>query len=232
MMSWNCQSKADSDIRSQTISHPLVGKLYRLYYEYANAIILCDDDNHSEILKRTKKACFKWKGIGRELGFTEEELSSIVQKPGQTGEEDYYSAMLMRWLDWAPPNHYLPSVQRLSSALREVGYEGLALDLDEKFNISGSLECSEEDIYKIAGYDFDWRRVGQRFMCDQKVRDIDCDGRSEGEKRKMMLLEWKRRNSRDATYQALVKELRAIENNATADQVEELERKRKLQGEK
>ena len=57
-------------------------------------------------------------------------------------------------------------------------------------------------------------------------------GRSEGEKRKMMLLEWKRRNLRDATYQALVKELRAIENNATADQVEELERKRKLQGEK
>ena len=87
-------------------------------------------------------------------------------------------------------------------------------------------------MYKISGYDFDWRRVGQRFMCDQKVRDIDCDGRSEGEKRKMMLLEWKRRNLRDATYQALVKELRAIENNATADQIEELERKRKLQGEK
>ncbi|KAL5508936.1 hypothetical protein EMCRGX_G004202 [Ephydatia muelleri] len=30
MMSWNCQSKADSDIRSQTISHPLFGMLYSL----------------------------------------------------------------------------------------------------------------------------------------------------------------------------------------------------------
>ena len=43
-----------------------------------------------------------------------------------------------------------------------------------------------------------------------------------------MLLEWKKTKSRDATYQALVKVLRDIENNATADRVEELERKRKL----
>ena len=39
-----------------------------------------------------------------------------------------------------------------------------------------------------------------------------------------MLLQWKRTKARDATYGALVKVLRDLENNATADRVEELER--------
>ena len=98
-----------------------------------NAIPLCDD-SHTEVFKMTKKACSKWKSIGRELGFTEEELSAIVREPGQTGEEDYYSAMLMRWLNWAPPNHSLPSVQQLLSILRGVGFERLAFDLDKKYS--------------------------------------------------------------------------------------------------
>ena len=91
------------------------------------------------------------------------------------------------------------------------------------------MECSEEDIYTIAGYDFDWVRVGRRLLSDQKVRDIDRERSSEGDKRETMLLEWKRTKSRDATYLALVKVLRAIENNATADRVEALE-KNKSQG--
>ena len=90
--------------------------------------------------------------------------------------------------------------------------------------IIGLLECIEEDIYTIAGYDFDWKRVGRRLLGDQKVRDIDREGGSEAEKRENMLLEWKRKKSHDATYQELVKVLRNIENNATADRVEELER--------
>ena len=89
------------------------------------------------------------------------------------------------------------------------------------------LEYSKEDIYTIAEYDFNWRRVGRRLIGDRKVQDIDCEGDNEGEKREKMLLEWKRTKSHKATYQALVKGLRAIENNATADQVEELERKSK-----
>ena len=50
------------------------------------------------------------------------------------------------------------------------------------------MECSEEDIYTIAGYDFDWVRVGRRLLSDQKVRDIDREGSSEGDKRETMLL--------------------------------------------
>ena len=91
------------------------------------------------------------------------------------------------------------------------------------------MECSEEDIYTIAGYDFDWVRVGRRLLSDQKVRDINCEGSSEGDKRDKMLLEWKKAKSSDATYQALVKVLRGIEHNAAADRVEELE-KSKSQG--
>eukprot|EP00731_Ephydatia_muelleri_P002943 Em0001g2943a len=87
-----------------------------------------------------------------------------------------------------------------------------------------NMECSEEDIYTIAGYDFDWVRVGRRLLSDQKVRDIDREGSSEGDKRETMLLEWKRTKSCNATYLALVKALRAIQNNATADRVEALEK--------
>ena len=86
------------------------------------------------------------------------------------------------------------------------------------------MECSEKDIYTIAGYDFDWRVVGRRLLSDQRVRDIDHEGSSERDKRDKMLLEWKTVKSRDATYQALVNVLRAIENNATADHVEALEK--------
>eukprot|EP00731_Ephydatia_muelleri_P002887 Em0001g2887a len=86
------------------------------------------------------------------------------------------------------------------------------------------MECSEEDIYNIAEYDFDWVRVGRRLLSDQKVRDIDREGSSEGDKRETMLLEWKRTKSCNATYLALVKVLRAIQNNATADRVEALEK--------
>ena len=89
------------------------------------------------------------------------------------------------------------------------------------------MECSDEDIYTIAGYDFDWRRIGRRLLDDQKVKDIDrervCD---EAEKREQMLLKWKSTKSHDATYQALAKVMRAINNNATADRIEQLERSR------
>ena len=40
-----------------------------------------------------------------------------------------------------------------------------------------------------------------------------------------MLLEWKRTKGGNATYEALVEVLTNLENNATADRIEELERK-------
>ena len=85
-----------------------------------------------------------------------------------------------------------------------------------------NMECSEEDLLTIAGYDFRWKRVGRRLLCDQKVNDIDREESGEGDRREKMLLEWKKTKTHDATYQALVKVLRDMGNNATADRVEEL----------
>ena len=68
------------------------------------------------------------------------------------------------------------------------------------------MECSEEDIYTIAGYGFDWRCAGRRLLNDQKVRDIGHEGGSEREKRDKVLLEWKRTKSSDATYQLSISE--------------------------
>ena len=87
---------------------------------------------HGNIFQCTKSACDKWRAIGRELGFTSDELDSIVREPGRNGDEDYYEAMLRRWLDWAPPNHTTPSLQTLQSALRVAGKERQANDLAKK----------------------------------------------------------------------------------------------------
>jgi hypothetical protein len=90
------------------------------------------------------------------------------------------------------------------------------------------MQCSEPDIYTIAGYDLDWRRVGRRLLSEHKVRDIDKEGGSEDEKREKILLEWRRTKARDATYEALVKVLRTLLNNTTANRVEELNAKARL----
>ena len=88
-----------------------------------------NDGDHSNIFQSTKSASDKWRAIGRELGFTIDELDSIVHEPGRNGDEEYYEAMLRRWLDWAPPNHSPPSLQNLLSALRASGKERLANNL-------------------------------------------------------------------------------------------------------
>ena len=88
------------------------------------------------------------------------------------------------------------------------------------------MECSDEDIYTIARYGLNWITVGRRLIGDQKVTDIGRDCHSEEEKRDKMLLEWKKTKSHDATFQNLVKVLRELDNNATADRVEELMKKK------
>ena len=105
-----------------------------IYIDNAEKHNLLNYDNHTEIFKITLTASSNWTGIGRQLGFKEDELSAIGRENGRTGEEDYYSAMLRKWLDWAPPNHRDPSVQQLSSALRAVGREKQASDLDAKYS--------------------------------------------------------------------------------------------------
>ena len=91
------------------------------HYTYTDAqatTVLCEDD-HTKICLITKSASSKWRDIGGELGFTFDELESIVREPSRHGDVDYYQAMLRRLSNWAraPP---------IASALRTVGKERLA----------------------------------------------------------------------------------------------------------
>ena len=99
--------------------------------------VILNEDDHGNIFGSTKSACDKWRTVGRELGFTMNKLDSIVREPGRNGDEDYYEAMLMKWLNWAPPNHCYPSLQTLLSALRVAGKERLANDLAAKYKVHG-----------------------------------------------------------------------------------------------
>ena len=98
--------------------------------------------DHANIFQSTKSACPKWRAIGWELDFTTDELDAIVREPGRNGDEDYYEAMLRRWLDWAPPNHTPPSFQSLLSALRAAGKERQANDLAAKYKVCGHTGVS------------------------------------------------------------------------------------------
>ena len=97
--------------------------------------MILNEDEHTRIFQTTKSASGKWRAIGRELGFTADELDAITHETGRSCEEDYYEAMLRRWLDWAPPNHSHPTIQNLSSSLRAVGKERQAWDLGVNYSI-------------------------------------------------------------------------------------------------
>ena len=93
------------------------------------------EGDHTNIFQTTKSASDKWRAIGRELGFTADQLDAITHETGRHYKEDFYEAMLRRWLDWAPPNHSHPTIQNLSSSLRAVGKERQAWDLDVKYYV-------------------------------------------------------------------------------------------------
>ena len=88
------------------------------------------------LLTLTDEAAPLWQTIGVELGFTSSELSVIASgKPLLIPEGalamGYYREMIAQWLQWATPNHPLPTVEALTSALRKAGREQLALDFEK-----------------------------------------------------------------------------------------------------
>eukprot|EP00731_Ephydatia_muelleri_P026577 Em0018g677a len=96
-----------------------------------------NEHDHTEIFRTTESASDKWRAIGRKLGFTSDEMDTIVREPGRNGDEDYYEAMLRRWLDWALPNHTPPSLQSLLSALCAADKEIQANNLASKYKVCG-----------------------------------------------------------------------------------------------
>ena len=87
-------------------------------------------EDHQWLRTKMSKVTAKWRALGRELGFTHDELEDIVRHLGLHGDKDYMDELLSRWLKWAPPNHpKLPCVEDLATALRSVGEEKTAYDL-------------------------------------------------------------------------------------------------------
>ncbi|KAL5493522.1 hypothetical protein EMCRGX_G014716 [Ephydatia muelleri] len=63
-------------------------------------------------------AHLRWRDLARNLDFKHAELSEIVNNPGLTTQNDYFTEMLNKYLKWAPPAKHQPSSEDLITALR------------------------------------------------------------------------------------------------------------------
>ena len=62
-------------------------------------------EDHQWLRTKISKAAVKWRALGRELGFTHDELGAVVALPGLHEVKDYMDELLSRWLKRAPPKH-------------------------------------------------------------------------------------------------------------------------------
>ena len=68
--------------------------------------------------------------MGEALGFTVQDLDNIGRAKGRDGDYYCFQELLLRWLKRAPPLHPFPHVKQLADALRGVGEERTAFDLE------------------------------------------------------------------------------------------------------
>ena len=84
------------------------------------------------------------------------------------------------------------------------------------------MQCSEEHLYKIATFNFDWKMVGKRLIGLQAIRDIDREEHSEQNKRDKMLEKWLEIDGSKATYRVLIEVLKDVQNTQAAEDVQKL----------
>ena len=94
-------------------------------------------EDHQWLSEAVSEAAANWRDLGRKLGFTRDELESVVMHLGLHRVKDYMDELLSRWLRWAPPNHSLPCVEDLATALRSVGEERTAYNLEVMMESTG-----------------------------------------------------------------------------------------------
>ena len=87
------------------------------------------EEDHSWLFQKIKKVSVKWRDVGVALGFSFDKLEPIANKGSLNTDEHYMQELLSRWLKWAPPNHPLPCLEDLATALRSVEEERTAYDL-------------------------------------------------------------------------------------------------------
>ena len=85
--------------------------------------------DHQWLCEAVIEAASNWRDVGKSLKFSHDQLKAIANAKSLNTDDHYMQELLSRWLKWAPPNHPLPCVEDLATALRSVGEEKTAYDL-------------------------------------------------------------------------------------------------------
>ena len=94
-------------------------------------------ESFSQLFCLLKAAAPSWGRITNELNFTFEDKIAITRTPGLHGDEDYFQALLHRWLKREP---HLTTVEVLANALRLAGEHRLAHDFEHDPGIMRLLQ--------------------------------------------------------------------------------------------
>ena len=98
------------------------------------------EEDHGWLFQKIRKVSAKWRDVGeaKTLGFSHEQLKAIANVKSLNTDEHYMQELLSRWLKWAPPNHPLPCVEDLATALCSVGEDRAAYDLMQTMQPTGT----------------------------------------------------------------------------------------------
>ena len=80
------------------------------------------------LFKFIENASPQWRNIGTALGFRKVDLDAITTKAGLKEDAHFFQELLLKWLNWAPPDHSFPFTEDLATALQK-DYGRLALKL-------------------------------------------------------------------------------------------------------
>ena len=73
--------------------------------EFDKMNIRCNESHHLQLYEQLETHAAKWRKIGTHLGFSQGDLDNIASNPQNLlagAPESYLSAMLSKWLQWAP----------------------------------------------------------------------------------------------------------------------------------
>ena len=93
--------------------------------------------DHQWLCEAVSEAAANWRDVGKALKFSHDHLKTIANEKSLNTDEHYMDELLSRWLNWAPPNHPLPCVEDLATALRSVEKERTAYDLMQMLESPG-----------------------------------------------------------------------------------------------
>lgn len=92
-----------------------------------------EENDLDALFEFVENAAPQWRNIGTKLGFRKVDLDAITAKTGLREDAHYFQELLLKWLNWAPPDHSLPYTEDLATALQK-DYGRLALKLRSEKN--------------------------------------------------------------------------------------------------